>query len=323
VLSDTLLGNDDPNLEQTIDSAEQVAEGTQVLDIGHVDLGPKFVSGQWRFMVHDDAAKADSAQASVWRHPDQTVLHVSDQAILPVPDDPAYQFVGAEANQEVWVIPQTQNPEVVWLGWNTQDPEVMESIDRGVTLSLTGAHGPGVVTAFLQSGSFGEPEVLFDSRVAGDQEVWVDVNTHTHANWVFTEPGVYLLRLRVNANLIDGSTVSDSQVFRFAVGTATAPEEALAAVWPEPDTASKADSNPTDSDQGEVGDSTPAPGGEADDNPGQAAGSTDQPSSDSGVSRTLLLCGLGLAVALGAVAAASLIRSRRAKDQVFTAGGIR
>lgn len=242
-------GEDDPSLGQTLDADLQVVHGERVLDAGHVDMGPKFVDGRWTFLIHDDAARADANATSVWRFPDETVLHVLDQAEQTVPDDPAYAFVGADAGAPVWVIPQTQNPEVVWLGWNTQDPEVMTSIDRGVTLSLTGVQGPGIVTTYLQSGSFGEPQVLFDSRNPERQPAWVDVNTHTHANWVFTQPGVYLLRLEAAADLIDGSTVTDTQVIRVAVGTGTDTAEALAATWegapaPEPAAGTEKDSIP-------------------------------------------------------------------------------
>ena len=221
---------DDPNLDQDLGD-QAVVTGQRVLDAGHVDMGPKFVDGRWTFLIHDDVAKADAGATSVWRYPDETVLHVLDESQLVVPDDPAYAFVGAEPGATVWVVPQTQDPAVVWLGWNTQDPEVMTTIDRGVTLSLTGVQGPGALTVYLQSGSFGEPQVLFDSRVTDSQPVWVDVNTHTHANWVFTAPGVYLVQVRADADLIDGSAVSDTQVIRVAVGTATAPADAFAASW--------------------------------------------------------------------------------------------
>lgn len=239
-------GTDDPTLGQTLDANLQVVHGQRVLDAGHVDMGPKFVDGEWTFLIHDDAARADANATSVWRFPEETVLHVLDQGAQTVPDDAAYEFVGAEPGAPVWVIPQTQNPDVVWLGWNTQDPEVMQTIDRGVTLALTGAQGPGIVTTYLQSGSFGEPQVLFDSRVPEPQPAWVDVSTHAHANWVFTQPGVYLLRLEASADLIDGTTVSDTQLIRFAVGTDTNPADALAATW---DDASSPDGDVASTDQ--------------------------------------------------------------------------
>jgi surface-anchored protein len=224
-------GQDDPDLEQRLDPELALVHGEELLQTGHVDLGPKYADGQWTFLIHDDAARADAAATSVWRYPAETVLRVLDQAQLTVPDDPNYAFIGADPGQPVWVVPQTQNPDALWLGWNTQDPEVMRTIDRGITLSLTGVQGPGIMTSYLQSGSFGEPQLLWDSRVPDAQPIWVDVNTHTHANWVFTAPGVYLVQLEAAADLIDGTRVSDSQVFRFAVGTATDPAQALTARW--------------------------------------------------------------------------------------------
>jgi putative ABC transporter-associated repeat protein len=221
----------DPNLDQSLAPGQQIVRGKRVLAAGHVDMGPKFDNGTWRFLIHDDVAKADTNATSVWRYPDQTVLHVRDDARLTVPDDPAYAFIGAQPGSPVWVVPQTQKPQVVWLGWNTQDPEVMRSIDRGVSLSLTGVQGPGIVTVYLLSGSFGAPQVLWDSRKTEAQPVWVDVNTHTHANWVFTKPGVYLLRLQAQADLVDGRQVNDTQFIRLAVGTTTSPDDALAATW--------------------------------------------------------------------------------------------
>ncbi|MDR2252974.1 MAG: choice-of-anchor M domain-containing protein, partial [Bifidobacteriaceae bacterium] len=222
------VAEDDPNLDQTLDELA-IARGQRVLQAGHIDMGPKYDDGSWRFLIHDDVAKADANATSVWRYPAETVFHVLDAAKLTVPDDPAYEFLGAAPGSEVYVVPQTQNPEVVWVGWNTQDPQVMETIDRGITLSLGGVQGPGVMTVYLQSGSFGEPQLLWDSRAAGAQPIWVDVNTHTHANWVFTEPGVYLVDLTADADLIDGTHVSDTQRIRFAVGAATAPDDAFAA----------------------------------------------------------------------------------------------
>lgn len=216
-------------LDQTIDSSQGIAAGQATLSAGHIDIGPRIIDGEFTLLIHDDVAKADPAGQSVWREPDQTVIQVTDAAILPVPDDPAYAFLGVPAGDPVSVIPQTQNTDVVWVGWNTQDPDVMDTIDRGVTLSLVGVDGPGDLIVYLQSGTFGDPEVLWDSRVTEEQRVWVDVNTHTHANWVFTEPGVYLTQFQVDADLIDGSAVSDTQSLRFAVGESTDVKAAFAA----------------------------------------------------------------------------------------------
>lgn len=216
-------------LEQQIDRAQQVAGGRAVLAGGHVDVGPRFIDGRWTLMVHDDAAKSDGGE-SVWRAADRTVLRVTDAARRQAPDDPAYDFLRARPGDDLFVIPQTQDPGVVWLGWNTQDPSVMERIDRGVTMTLLGVEGPGALVVYLQSGDFGAPQALWDSEGSA-RPAWVDVNTHTHANWVFSKPGVHLVRVRIEADLIDGTTVSDTRELRFAVGSETPVAEAFAARW--------------------------------------------------------------------------------------------
>jgi len=217
-------GPDDPTTEQTVDGSQSVATDEVVISEGHVDVGPHYVDGDWTLMAHDD-----TAEPSTWRHLDKTVLKITDAAVLRVPDDPAYAFIGADAGTDVYVVPQTQTPGVAWLGWNTQDPTVMNTIDRGVSLGLGRVDGPGDLVVYLQSGSFEAPDPLWDSRSADNEQLWVDVNTHTHANWVFTEPGVYLVEATASADLIDGSTVTDTQILRFAVGENTNTGDALVA----------------------------------------------------------------------------------------------
>jgi putative ABC transporter-associated repeat protein len=223
LLASTVLVQPGDDLDQTIDAGQAIATGQAVLSHGHVDIGPRFVDGEWALMVHDD-----SVDPSVWRHLDETVFQVSDKAVLKVPEDPAYSFIGTPGTS-VYVVPQVQNPDVAWVGWNTQDPEVMATIDAGVTLTLTGVEGPGELFVYLQAGNFGDADVLWDSTKDKRQDIWVDVNTHTHANWVFTQPGVYLVQTEVTADLIDGRTVTDTAVLRFAIGDATDAGSALAA----------------------------------------------------------------------------------------------
>lgn len=188
-----------------------------------MDVGPRVVGGQWQVMARDD-----SGPAPVWRDPARTVLHVTDAALMDAPTDPAYDFMGGRAGERWYVVPQTQNPDVVWLGWNTQDPGVTRTVQRGATMSIGPVSGPGRAWMFLQNGTFGKPLPLMDSQTGAPQDVWVDVNTHVHANWVFSAPGTYLARLTFSADTLDGRHVSATTVLRFAVGSATSTQDALA-----------------------------------------------------------------------------------------------
>lgn len=282
---------DDPNLDQEIDADQAIATDQAVLSDGHVDIGPRYVDGTWTLLVHDG-----SAATPVWRTTPNTVFQVSDVSLTPVPDNPDYAFLPAEPGTEVHVVPQAQQPDVIWVGWNTQDPTVMDSIDRGATLTLRGVEGPGDVVMFLQSGTLGEPEVLWDSREPYPQEIWVEVNTHTHANWVFSEPGVYLVEVKVSADLVSGETESDTQVLRFAVGDATSTDEAFAAEYvaaDEPGTEPGETTTPAAAEDAEGGDGGPAP---------------------------VLLGVVGAAVVLVAVLVVVVLRGRSAKRRALASG---
>ncbi|WBB78497.1 choice-of-anchor M domain-containing protein [Micromonospora sp. WMMD882] len=213
-----------PGLGQSIAADQPLAAGRTELATGHVDIGPRYVDDRWTVLIHDG-----TQERPVWRNPDEVLLRVSDAALQTVPDDQAYAFLGVDAGKRVYVVPQVQNPDIVWLGWNTQDPRVMQTIDRGVTLTLLGVRGPGSLTTYLQAGNFTAPQPLWRSTDPKAQPFWAAVNTHTHANWVFSAPGVYLVAVRASADLVNGETVSATRTLRFAVGDATSADEAYAA----------------------------------------------------------------------------------------------
>lgn len=215
--------------DQTLNANQSQATGRAVLETGHVDIGPRLRDGKWTIQIHDD-----HAVPSVWREPADTVLRIRDTARQPVPGDEAYAFLGEKPGTEVHVVPQTEKQGVVWVGWNTQDPGVLGAIDRGVTMSLRGVQGPGNVAVFLQSGNLGAPQVLWSSAKPYPQPMWVETNTHTHANWVFGKPGSYLLAVDITADLADGSTATASTVLRLAVGDATDPTQAFEAAFTAP-----------------------------------------------------------------------------------------
>lgn len=214
---------DDPALEQTVESGEAVVGDETVVTDGHIDIGPRFLDEEWTMLARDDREVP-----SVWRDPAGTVLHLGDAAVLPAPDSPDFEFLGVEPGTPLHVVPQTQAPDVVWLGWNTQDPAIRDVIDQGATLRLDAVDGPGDVFVFLQEGVAGPPNVLWDSGEPLPQELWMEVNTHVHANWVFTEPGTYQLDVTMLADLTDGTQAEDQSTLVFAVGADTDPDQALA-----------------------------------------------------------------------------------------------
>ena len=216
----------DPDLAQSVAAHEEWSNEASEIAVGHVDLGPRLIDGQWRAGLRHDAESG-----AVWRDPNQTVLRVSDAAVMTAPDSADYPFLADVAGKPVYVVPQTQNPGVVWLGWNTQDPAVTATIDRGLTMRVGPVSGPGRAWLFLQSGTFGKPLLLADSGAApGD--VWIDSGTHVHANWAFSAPGTYTATVTFLGTTTAGEAVNASTTLRFAVGDAASASEALAMAAP-------------------------------------------------------------------------------------------
>lgn len=211
----------DPALEQNVAANEPTSQTPAVIEAGHVDLGPRLIGGKLTVSLRDDLAASP-----VWRDPNKTVLRVRDGALIQVPQGEDYKFLAD--SKRVYVLPQTQKTQLVWLGWNTQDPAVTKLIQGGVNMRIEQVKGPGRSWLILQEGTFGKPKVLADSA-ASAQDIWVDTNTHVHANWIFSKPGIYLVKVSFKATGVDGKTYQATTTLRFAVGDATSTTNALKA----------------------------------------------------------------------------------------------
>ena len=296
----------DPDLAQSVAAHEEWSNEASEISVGHVDLGPRLIDGQWRAGLRHDAESG-----AVWRDPNQTVLRVNDAAIMTAPDSADYPFLADVAGKPVYVVPQTQNPSVVWLGWNTQDPAVTATIDRGLTMRVGPVSGPGRAWLFLQSGTFGKPLLLADSGAApGD--VWIDSGTHVHANWAFSAPGTYTATVTFLGTTTAGEAVAASTTLRFAVGDATSASEALAMAAPAASGSGSGD--PAAGASQGAGSSSANPGAAG---PG-AAGSSESasPSSEGGLPDWAFLAIIAVAAAsLLVILALVVARSRRSRAE--------
>ncbi|MFJ4873180.1 TIGR03773 family transporter-associated surface protein [Streptomyces sp. NPDC088757] len=206
------------------DAAPETGTGRTVIADGHIDMGPRFDHGTWTVQIRDDTTRP-----ATWRDTDDVVLRVADAAKVRVPDGAEFSFLG-KPGEQVWLLPQVQSAGVLWPGWNSQEPQVAARVAREVTWQLTSVRGPGDFVLFL-NGSFGTPKILFDGRKKLPQETGIELNSHVHGNWAFTEPGTYLLGVRMSATTKDGEHHDDQRTLRFSVGSQD-PQRAFAAAPP-------------------------------------------------------------------------------------------
>ncbi len=109
--------------------------------------------------------KDDQTSPATWRDPSAVLFQLGDSARTSVPAGDAYGFLG-RPGATVWTIGQTQQDDVPWLGWNTQHPTAVRSIDGPTTWTLDAVDGPGDVFVY-QTGSFGAL-----TRVFGTADGW-------------------------------------------------------------------------------------------------------------------------------------------------------
>ena len=146
------------------DTASCDADSQHAFTRGHQDLALLGNSGDMRFVARDDESGDDYSSGDFY-------VEVGSNAAF---DDAA----GGDIPSHGWQIPQTQNPDIPWLGFNTS--YIDEDAAQDATLSMTLHSGPdgGRVVGF-QNSLGGAPTVLFDSE---DPDVDWDYPDHFHSH---------------------------------------------------------------------------------------------------------------------------------------------
>lgn len=176
------------------------------ISVGHVDvLDVDYASGALTVQLLDSAG--------VERDPGSVELVVRSAARTTVPTNPAYGFLGAPGDP-VWILPQTQNANLLWAGWNSTDVPAGVFQSNTLRFALTGVTG-GELAVYTTS--LGGPTVLFDNGDGLPDTRSVAAGAHTHANWAFSNPGTYTVTFRVSGTLTTGATISDDATYTFTV----------------------------------------------------------------------------------------------------------
>ncbi len=168
---------------------------------GHLDVRLTQANGE-NGVTYGLAVKDDSltnARTSVMRTVGSTTLTVAPNARFVRPaslSDPSYDVLGP-VGTATYVLPETQNSDIVWPGLSTEGVDYA-ALPDGADMTLHLAEAPvGARVAFFQGGTFGSgAKIHFDSST-GDGVVHTTESTHMHGNWVFSAPGTY--RIEVGA----------------------------------------------------------------------------------------------------------------------------
>jgi surface-anchored protein len=191
----------------------------------HTDVGVNYEDGGWDLHVHAEALGLEFA-------PDEAVLGVDIAAASnSVPSGASWSFLGS-AGSPIWILPQAQNPSLLFLGFGTE--ELAAGIFTGdqVALSLKAVNGPGRFAVY-ETDMFGTPTVFMNSGdgISAGDSITLTAGGHRHVNWAFSAPGVYQIDFEGSGTLVDGNLFTSSGNVTYTFEVAAVPEPGSAALF--------------------------------------------------------------------------------------------
>jgi surface-anchored protein len=209
------------------------------LDDGHchpiIDFDP--VTGTWNAYVEHDID-------GNWP-PEIALLYVQDApwpsgARIARPADPKWDFIGVPAHSNLWLLPQIEQPGLLWLGFAnhspfntfgayaiTNDPRVSAAPAKWITYHLRDVRFSGVGAGHVScwtTDTHGEPVVWFSTAAGGltDADTFLMAEGgHVHVNWAFSDAGWYEIDLQASGFRHGSMAFTNSPVVTFYVGVGT------------------------------------------------------------------------------------------------------
>ncbi len=193
-----------------------VSSDAAVYSSGHADFGVAYEGGVFDFHVHAAGATIDGVDVDDEEYEASeivTLVPAAATVILPV-DFPA---LGAVAGQNIWVLPEQENPVLPFLGLATEELAPAEWGDITFTLgSVVSPSGAGHF-AVWQTGSFGTLLLHMSTADPGPDFFVTQAGTHSHHNYGFSEPGIWEIELTVSGTHVTDGFVSATETFQFQV----------------------------------------------------------------------------------------------------------
>ncbi|AKN78156.1 choice-of-anchor M domain-containing protein [Corynebacterium ulcerans] len=190
------------------------SDGRRELVDGHLDFGPAFVDGKLGFYIGDDVKREHDATSDGGHnldHPDKVALIVGENrrfAIgekgnrgIPENDDTA--FLGKKGDH-VYYLPNTQDHNAVWPGFDTN--KVRNAFPKGMNIEIEPESMPDGAQWWAGHLPSLSNDLIKIADSSGKAVIDREEPFHEHADWFFTKPGTYKIKMRAVANESGTST---------------------------------------------------------------------------------------------------------------------
>lgn len=202
-------------------------------DSGHIDAFNLALNSDDSVRLN---LKEDVTGSHVQRTPESVTLAVKSQAaVTGVPAG----VVAPGLPEDFHLLPLTQDPELIWPGWDSQGISSVYGTQSTIDIRVTEVDGPGEVFLWTQ-GNFGTPAQIVQNSWTLPGTIRQTFVGHVHANWGFTEPGSYEVTAQASVTSADRTKTSTSNVATYSFEVAPAPT-ALAITGAEASVAAGAD----------------------------------------------------------------------------------
>ena len=231
------------NEPESEDTEEPLPEIDRYVTTEHLDLAFNYIAGEWQA-----TADVDYESGTEFVPSDEVVIFALPGAETTRQEGSEFDFIGVEAGEPVWILPQNRNPDIAYPGFAVDrtdngtfaryfesDPRIDAERDW-VKIELVevrgpeGAHFGSYSTIERQAGELVGVWMSTSDGITPDDAFWQREGGHSHANFFFTKPGVYEVDLKasgfidVNDNRVfdpglDVFTESEPATFYFAVDT--------------------------------------------------------------------------------------------------------
>lgn len=131
----------------------------------------------------------------------------------------------------MWILPQTQNPELLFLGVSAEEvPSGL--LDGPISIRLLRFEGPGYFMMWQATGP-GQFNIRVDTRdgLTGEDVLTPLVGSHEHLNWGFSTSGVYCTTWQVSGRRLGQTTNITSLETTFLFHVLPLPVPATFAQW--------------------------------------------------------------------------------------------
>ena len=192
----------------------------------HTDgLAVDYINNSWVLKVRD-------RDRNIAYEPNEIIMYAAPNAETVQPGDPNFDFIGAGAGNPVWILPQLQDPNLLYVGASSSETPgspfapYFESDPRigftapWITIKLLAVRGPGHFSVW-QTDSFGAVIVWVATSdgIGSTDKLFSLVGAHIHYSWGFTAPGDYEIDIQASAYLQfpNNQTFSNVRTFQFTV----------------------------------------------------------------------------------------------------------